>query len=129
MICSFSSDSSSKWISSLKHTHFQSLVVYEFSLLLKKLFCLTLIWEDNQFFWQTMHLWYSWFCIYALIVWKSTCFFSTRSVFAAIAAHDKALYWIIKIWSHHFCIQEHSHHLNKMHVEDCSNKFDFDQSK
>lgn len=37
--------------------------------------------------------------------------------------------WTAKIRSRHFRIREHSHHLNKVHVESCPDKFDFDQSE
>ena len=37
--------------------------------------------------------------------------------------------WTAKIRSRHFRIQEHSHHLNKVHVEGCPDKFDFGQSE
>ena len=33
--------------------------------------------------------------------------------------------WAAKIRSRHFHIREHSHHLNKVHVEGCPDKFDF----
>lgn len=37
--------------------------------------------------------------------------------------------WAAKIQSHHFHILEHSHCLNKVHVEGCLNKFNFGYSK
>ncbi len=37
--------------------------------------------------------------------------------------------WAAKIRSRHFRIREHSHRLNKVHVEGCPDKFDFGQSE
>lgn len=37
--------------------------------------------------------------------------------------------WTAKIRSRHFRIREHSHRLNKVHVESCPDKFDFGQSE
>lgn len=41
----------------------------------------------------------------------------------------KGINWAAKIRSRHFRIREHSHRLNKVHVEGCPDKFDFGQSE
>ena len=41
----------------------------------------------------------------------------------------KGINWAAKIRSRHFRIREHSHRLNKVHVEGCPDKFEFGQSE
>ena len=41
----------------------------------------------------------------------------------------KGINWAAKVRSRHFRIREHSHRINKVHVEGCADKFDFGQSE